>query len=79
MEKLNTYYEHSAESDVHLMAMGSIFFPTCSIFTNSCVAVLDPTKKMSHFHKHWPLHLIPDIEDVIQTRVCFSIFQLYWH
>jgi hypothetical protein len=72
MEKLNSYYERSAESDAHIMAMGdnaliSLKFVVCA--ADLCAVVLDPTKKMSHFQKHWPSDLVSDVEDAVQTRV----------
>ena len=69
MEKLDGYYQCSAELDAHIMAMGNVSFLICFIFANPCVLVLDPLKKMSHFRKHWPSHLVPDVEEAIQTRV----------
>ena len=60
----------SAELDAHIMAMGNVSFLICFVFTNPCVLVLDPLKKMSHFCKHWPSYLVPDVEEAIQTRVC---------
>ena len=41
------------------------------------VIVLDPSKKMSYFCKHWPSNLVLDIEQVVQNRVsCF--ISPYW-
>ena len=71
MEKLDSYYQHSAESDAHIMAMGDVPFLVCFMSANPCVIVLDPMKKMSHFHKHWPSHLVHDVEEAIQIRVWY--------
>ena len=35
--------------------------------------VLDPSKKMAYFCKHWPSDLVLDIEEVVQTRVSYLI------
>jgi len=51
MDKLNNYYQRSAASDAHIMAM-----------------VLNPKKKMGHFIKHWPAHLIEEVEDIVRVR-----------
>ena len=69
MEKLNGYYQRSAESDTHIMAMGNRPSLHVSHSLTFCVIVLDPLKKMSHFCKYWPSHLVSDIEAVVQTRV----------
>jgi hypothetical protein len=70
MEKLNSYYKRSAESDAHIMAMGGYsFLIILPASADLCAAVLDPSKKMSYFHKHWPSHLVSDIEEAIQSRV----------
>ena len=45
MDKLNTYYQHSAESDAHLMAIGSVFFSTSLTFTNSLCCSSWPFKE----------------------------------
>lgn len=49
--------------------------------SNSCIIillvivciVLDPSRTMSYFHKHWAFNpsLISDVEDTVQTRVTF--------
>ena len=38
------------------------------------VIVLDPTKKMSYFRKHWPSDLVSNVEDVVQSRVSHLTF-----
>jgi hypothetical protein len=32
--------------------------------------VLDPSRKLAYFHKHWPSDIVADVEDAIQKRVC---------
>ena len=69
MEKLNSYYKRSAESNAHIMAMGGYtFLMILPASAELCAVVLDPSK-MSYFHKHWPSDLVSDVEEAIQSRV----------
>ena len=70
MKKLNTYYEQSADSDAHIMAMGEILFLIPLLLANYCVVVLDPSRKSAYFQKHWPSEIVIDVEDTILNRVC---------
>lgn len=76
MEKLNSYYQRSAESDAHIMAMGDVRFSDKLLSADLCAAVLDPSKKMSYFRKHWPSDLVSDVEEAIQTRVSHILVTL---
>jgi hypothetical protein len=69
MAKLNSYYQRSADSDAHIMAMGTLLDTALIRLANHRPAVLDPSKKMSYFRKHWPSNLVSDVEDTVQTRV----------
>ena len=40
-------------------------------YSLTLVIVLDPSKKMSYFRKHWPSNLVSDVEEVVQNRVRF--------
>jgi len=52
MAKLNEYYERTAASDAHIIAMSAcICLPTFHILI--IVPVLDPTSKLEYFKKHW--------------------------
>lgn len=69
MKKINTYYERSADSDAHIMAMGEIIFLITLPFADNCAVVLDPSRKLAYFQKHWPPETVVDVEDTIQNRV----------
>ena len=69
MDKITTYYERSADSDAHIMAMGDVFCFTPLLVADWFSPVLDPSKKRSYFHKHWPSDIISHVEDVVQKRV----------
>ena len=82
MAKLDTYYRHSAESDVHIMAMGKILWAIILVmlWLEHYDLVLIPKKKMAHFMKHWP-SLLSKVEEVIQKRISWffiSFFTCYW-
>ena len=40
------------------------------LLANYCVVVLDPSRKLVYFQKHWPSETIVNVEDTIQNRVC---------
>jgi hypothetical protein len=51
MTKLDSYYQRSAESDAHIMAMGDVPFFISLLSADHCAIVLDPSKKMTYFRK----------------------------
>ncbi len=76
MDKLNKYYRLSAESDTHIMAMGTIFFshtvhPSSTDY--STLTVLDPTLKLGHFCDYWEVDNLSEVEDLVQAKVCLSL------
>jgi hypothetical protein len=69
MDKLDMYYQRSAESDAHIMAMGKVVPFIISFFADHYIIVLDPTKKMAYFHKNWKSDLVSKVEETVKTRV----------
>lgn len=69
MDKLNLYYQHSAESDAHIMAMGKFLTHTDRVLALCRNQVLNPKMKMTYFVKHWPESLTSEVEDVVQKRI----------
>ena len=59
--------------------MGAVsFILSWWLFTNPCVLVLKPCKKMVYFHKHWPSHLVTNVEEAVKTQVNYVITILFW-
>ena len=71
MAKLNTYYERSAESDAHIMAMGNVTHLIYLSFADLCLttSVLKLSTKMAYFKEHWEPDLVSKVEDAIQAIV----------
>lgn len=69
MQKLDQYYNCSAQSDAHIIAMGKFTILTWIVYWLCPGAVLDPRKKMGHFAKHWLEDLHGEVEDVVWTHV----------
>jgi len=53
MEKLNEYYKRTAESDAHIITMGSSSHIYSYLMFTLLHLALDPQKKFSHFKKNW--------------------------
>ena len=54
------------------------FFIISLLFADWHAIVLDPSKKLAHFCKHWPPELLPDVEDTVQKRVS-HLLSLFIH
>ena len=66
MAKLNQYYEHLAELDAHILAMGTFLSPLWLLLTRvHGIVVLNPKKKMAHFTKHWPADVVEEVKSVV--------------
>jgi hypothetical protein len=85
MGKLDEYYQRTAASDAHLIAMGkskfTLFF---HIYCRTGVA-LNPAEKFAYFRKHWGLDLYQEVLETIKKLVCdlfliclffFTFFQI---
>ncbi len=72
MEKLSEYYQQSAASDAHIMAMGKYFFFLLYSLAN-ITPVLNPIKKLAHFKKNWTSTLVSEVEEAVQTQVGYYI------
>ena len=74
MEKLNEYYKRTAESDAHIIAMGSYSYTHFYIMLTplALYLVLDPRKKFTHFKKNWSLTLQEEVKDLVQKKVCIG-------
>ena len=72
MEKLNEYYERTAESDAHIIAMGSYSYTHFYIMLTPLYLVLDPRKKFAHFKKNWSLTLQEEVKELVQKKVCIG-------
>ncbi len=73
MAKLNEYYERTAASDAHIIAMSvCIYFPIFYILI--IMPVLDPTSKLEYFKKHWGPKLLEDVKLTVKTMVCSCVF-----
>ena len=68
----STHITSEAQSQMHTLwqwvCIVSLFLIYIGL-TAHCAIVLDPSKKMSYFCKHWPPELVSDVEDTIQTTV----------
>ena len=74
MAKLNDYYERTAASDAHIIAMSACaHLPTFQILI--IVPVLDPTLKLEYFKKHWGLELLEEVKSTVKVMVCSYIFR----
>ena len=72
MAKLNEYYERTAASDAHIIAMSAcICLPTFHILI--IVPVLDPTSKLEYFKKHWGPELLEEVKLTVKTMVCSCV------
>ena len=69
MEKLNEYYERTADSDAHIIAMGILFHSLCVIWFNQQDLALDPRHKFGHFKKHWNTEQQREVDKVVQAKV----------
>jgi hypothetical protein len=72
VEKLEDYYEKTAESDAHIFAMGKLFFFRSDWVTDYC-PVLHPKIKMSHFRKYWTSVDEDEIISVLKEKVTSMI------
>jgi hypothetical protein len=73
MAKLNEYYERTATSDAHIIAMSvCIYLPIFHILI--ILPVLDPASKLEYFKKHWGPGLLEEVELTVKTMVCFCVF-----
>jgi len=69
MEKLNEYYERTAASDAHLIAMGKpMIFCLLLSYTQTGVA-LNSADKFGYFRKHWGEDLYQEVLQTVQKRV----------
>jgi hypothetical protein len=70
MAKLDEYYQRTAESDAHIIAMG-MFFRVVNFISpdNKDPLVLDPRKKFNHFAKNWDIKLQDDVKATVQKKV----------
>jgi hypothetical protein len=73
MEKLNEYYKRTAESDAHIISMGSHSDICFYIMLTPLYLALDPRKKFSHFKKNWDLGLQDEVKELVQKKVCIGI------
>lgn len=53
----------------------------CLLLTDlhaNCAQVLDPTIKLSYFHKHWSSNLLAEVQDTVHARVSsfLSVYQV---
>jgi hypothetical protein len=69
MEKLNEYYKRTAESDAHIIAMGSYSYIHLYITLTPSYLALDPRKKFAHFKKNWDLTLQEEVKELVQKKV----------
>jgi len=69
MEKLNEYYERTAESDSHIIAMGSHIYIYIYIMLTQLYLALDPRKKFTHFKKNWDPALQEEVKELVQKKV----------
>ena len=69
MEKLNEYYKRMAESDAHIIAMGSHFHIHIHIMLTQLYLALDPQKKFTHFKKNWDLMLQEEVKELVWKKV----------
>ena len=68
MEKLNKYYKRMAESDMHIIAMGSHFQMHIYIILTWLYLALDPWKKFVHFKKNWD-PMFQEVKELIKSNV----------
>ena len=73
MEKLNKYYERTAESDAHIITMGSCSYIHFYVIFTLLYLALDPQKKFSHFKKNWDLTLQEEVKELVKMKVCAGI------
>ena len=77
MAKLDEYYQRTAASDAHIIAMGTSFFSFMLLdFKPNKDPVLDPRKKFEHFTKNWDNDLQADVKEMVQKKVCVPIIRL---
>jgi hypothetical protein len=68
VEKLEDYYEKTAESDAHIFAMGTLF-SFCLDWVKDYCPVLHPKIKMSHFRKYWTSVDENEIISILKEKV----------
>ncbi len=74
MAKLNEYYERTAASDAHIIAMSACVYLLPVFHIVIIVPVLDPTLKLEYFKKHWGSQLLEKVKLTIKALVCLCIF-----
>jgi hypothetical protein len=72
LDKLNGYYEKTADSDAHIIAMSAILLFVFHHAANPPFPALDPAKKFGHFKKHWDADVYDDVVSVVQKKVLES-------
>ena len=74
MAKLNEYYKRTAESDVHVIAMGlRSHIYIYNMLTLLYYKALDPRKKFSHFKKNWVPMLQEEVKELVKKKVHIDI------
>lgn len=70
MDKLNEYYEKTADSDAHILAMCMFLWVLFLFLLISWPVVLHPVRKMVHFKKHWDTALQKEVSELGRNAVC---------
>jgi hypothetical protein len=81
MTKLDEYYQRTAVSDAHIIAMGTSHIQFV-LFQSDILPkdlVLDPSKKFEHFTKNWDDILQAEVKDLVlkKVRMVVMIFLLH--
>ena len=76
MEKLNDYYQKTAASNAHIIAMGILDHMFLESTVWSWSLVLDPAKKFNYFKKH-SSELLDDVIEPVQKKVCIVLIDVH--
>jgi hypothetical protein len=81
MTKLDEYYQRTAVSDAHIIAMGMSRIQFV-LFQSDILPkhlVLDPRKKFEHFTKNWDDILQAEVKDLVQKKVRVVVVTFLLH